>query len=301
MTEKHGFLGAIFSCCQCLAGCCCLTYILCPPIPSCIARKGAFWPPKKGASYNLIVEDKHGKEKYVGSARAASKYSEVKIQAILLKKIEKSQYPEYWLYSFMQPVDGFIVKSKSGNSIVCGHFKNKRTTAKMYENKVAIFAQPNSSDMGHFTQPSGGFTFPDFANAFGVNLYGFDYSGYGRSGGTASEQNAYDDIESVFDEVVRREGKDIEILLIGFSIGTTAIIDLASKRPKNLFGIVLIAPLTSGIRFLNKNPRLEKTLWYDCFDSYSKIQYVEVPVLVCHGTDDQMIPLSHGQFIKMNK
>lgn len=114
----------------------------------------------------------------------------------------------------MQPVDGFIVKSKSGNSIVCGHFKNKyahlRTTTKMFENKVAIFAQPNSSDIGHFMQPFV-VSFPDFANSFGVNLYGFDYSGYGRSGGTASEQNAYDDIESVFDEVVRREGKDIEV------------------------------------------------------------------------------------------
>uniref|UniRef100_A0AC34F4L8 Serine aminopeptidase S33 domain-containing protein n=1 Tax=Panagrolaimus sp. ES5 TaxID=591445 RepID=A0AC34F4L8_9BILA len=295
--SQHGFVESILNCCHCLATCCVFTYVLCPPVPSCIIRKVAFRPPKQGESYKLIVKDKHGKEKYVDSARAASKYSSVKIEPILL---ELRQPNAQLLQSFMQPVDGFIVKSKSGNSIVCAHFKNKytnrRTTTKMYENKVAIFAQPNSSDIGHFMQPFI-VSFQDFANSIGIDLYGFDYSGYGRSGGSASEQNAYDDIESVFAEIVKRRGSEIEILLIGFSIGTTAVIDLASKKPKNLFGIVLIAPFTSGVRLLKNNPRLEKTPWYDCFESYSKISHVEVPVLVCHGTEDSMIPLLHGQVL----
>uniref|UniRef100_A0A914YXD7 Serine aminopeptidase S33 domain-containing protein n=1 Tax=Panagrolaimus superbus TaxID=310955 RepID=A0A914YXD7_9BILA len=295
MTQ-HGFVGSILNCCHCLATCCLFTYVLCPPVPSCIIRKVAFRPPKQGESYKLIVKDKNGKEKYVGSARAASKYSSLQIEPILL---EQRQHPAHFLRCFMQPVDGFIVKSKSGNSLVCAHFKNKYTnlrTTKIYNNKVAIFAQPNSSDIGHFMQPFI-VSFRDFAHSIGIDLYGFDYSGYGRSGGTASEQNAYDDIESVFSEIVKRRGSEIEILLIGFSIGTTAVIDLASKKPKNLFGVVLIAPFTSGVRLLKNAPRLEKTPWYDCFESYTKISHVEVPVLVCHGTEDSMIPLLHGQVL----
>ena len=57
-------------------------------------------------------------------------------------------------------------------------------------------------------------------------------------------------------------------MLIGFSIGTTAAVDLASKKPKNLMGLVLMAPFTSGIRLLLNKPRKEETSCLDCFTRY---------------------------------
>lgn len=88
-----------------------------------------------------------------------------------------------------------------------------------------------------------------------------------------------------------------QITVVGYSIGTAAVIDLASKNPKNIVGIVLLAPFTSGWRLIRDNPRIENSNCIDCFESIDKISNVNVPVLVCHGTNDVVVPISHGQKI----
>lgn len=51
---------------------------------------------------------------------------------------------------------------------------------------------------------------------------------------------------------MNNELDNFQIALLGYSIGTVATIYMASKHPPNLCGIVLVAPLTSGLRLYLK-------------------------------------------------
>ena len=79
------------------------------------------------------------------------------------------------------------------------------------------------------------------------NIFSYDYSGYGESGGSASESHLYSDIEAAWGEVRSRYGISPEnIVLYGQSIGTVPTVDLASKY--ECAAVILHSPLTSGMR-----------------------------------------------------
>ncbi|KJH47440.1 phospholipase/carboxylesterase [Dictyocaulus viviparus] len=158
--------------------------------------------------------------------------------------------------------------------------------------EIIIFTQPNSSDLGSFLQPRF-MNLPQFADIFEMDVYGFDYSGYGYSSGTVSEKNIYSDIRAIY-AYVRQTRPDKQIVLLGYSIGTAAVVDLASSHPEGLAGVVLVAPFTSGLRLLGNKPRSEKTHFFDRFNSFDKVEKINVPVLICHGGRDRVVPWEHG-------
>ncbi|XP_025246425.1 alpha/beta hydrolase domain-containing protein 17C isoform X3 [Theropithecus gelada] len=89
------------------------------------------------------------------------------------------------------------------------------------------------------------------------NIFSYDYSGYGVSSGKPSEKNLYADIDAAWQALRTRYGVSPEnIILYGQSIGTVPTVDLAS--------------------------------------SIDKISKVTSPVLVIHGTEDEVIDFSHG-------
>ncbi|KAK6018991.1 hypothetical protein OSTOST_15391, partial [Ostertagia ostertagi] len=58
---------------------------------------------------------------------------------------------------------------------------------------------------------------------------------YGYSTGTVSEKNIYADIRAVY-EYIHRTRPNKKIVLLGYSIGTTAVIDLAASHPEGVSG-----------------------------------------------------------------
>ncbi|VDO73711.1 unnamed protein product [Heligmosomoides polygyrus] len=158
--------------------------------------------------------------------------------------------------------------------------------------KVVIFAQPNASDLGEYLQPLL-FSIPMMALRFGVDVYAFDYSGYGLSSGKPSEKNIYADIRAVYD-YVRLKRPDKKIVLIGYSLGTAAAADLAASDPDALAGVVLVAPFASGMRLFTAQPGCEDSNKLDRFITIDKVSKIKVPVLVCHGYRDDAIPYQHG-------
>lgn len=123
-----------------------------------------------------------------------------------------------------------------------------------------------------------------------VNLFSYDFSGYGASEGQASERNLYSDIEAAWHELLKRyDIKRENVILYGQSIGTAPAVDLACKVEPA--GVVLHSPLMSGIRLLFP---VRRTWLCDAFPIIDKVSKIKSKTLVIHGTQDEIINFSHG-------
>ncbi|KAK7271884.1 hypothetical protein RJT34_28138 [Clitoria ternatea] len=125
-----------------------------------------------------------------------------------------------------------------------------------------------------------------------VNLIGYDYSGYGQSSGKPSEQNTYADIEAVYRCLEESYGtKQEDIILYGQSVGSGPTLDLAAKLPQ-LRAVVLHSPILSGLRVMYP---VKRSYWFDIYKNIDKIPLVNCPVLIIHGTADEVVDCSHGK------
>ncbi|XP_062229313.1 uncharacterized protein LOC133927063 isoform X3 [Phragmites australis] len=125
-----------------------------------------------------------------------------------------------------------------------------------------------------------------------IKIARYDYSGYGQSSGKPSEQNTYADIEAAYRCLVETYGASEEnIILYGQSVGSGPTLDLASRLP-HLRAVVLHSPILSGLRVMYP---VKHTYWFDIYKNIDKVPLVKCPVLVIHGTDDEVVDCSHGR------
>jgi Serine aminopeptidase, S33 len=120
-----------------------------------------------------------------------------------------------------------------------------RVTRPNERTKTIIYSHGNATDIGAM--------FPTqslLVQALEANVVCFDYSGYGESGGVAEELNTYSDIRAVYKYCVENISPNPKnIVLYGQSVGSGPVCNLAYKN-KNLGGIILHSPFTSGMRVL---------------------------------------------------
>ncbi len=125
---------------------------------------------------------------------------------------------------------------------------------------------------------------------FGFSVFAYDYQGYGTSQGTPSEQNAYQDIDAAYRHLTQNLAIPANrIIVYGRSIGGGPSTDLAAREP--VAGLILESTFVTIFRVVTKL----RILPFDKFNNLAKIRTVRCPVLIMHGTDDQLIPLWHGQ------
>ncbi|CAN1122668.1 Alpha/beta hydrolase domain-containing protein 17B [Linum perenne] len=208
-------------------------------------------------------------------------------------------------------VDVLKLPTRRGNEIVAVHIKHPRASATL------LYSHGNAADLGQMYE-----LFVQLSNRLRVNLMGntntlapeqipklyvaamfsrstvktaddhYDYSGYGRSSGKPTEYNTYADIDAAYNCLKEKYGvKDEELILYGQSVGSGPTVDLASRLP-TLRGVVLHSPLLSGMRVLYP---VKRTYWFDIYKNIDKISSVKSPVLIIHGTADEVVDCSHGR------
>uniref|UniRef100_A0A8C0N2N9 Alpha/beta hydrolase domain-containing protein 17C n=2 Tax=Caniformia TaxID=379584 RepID=A0A8C0N2N9_CANLF len=149
-----------------------------------------------------------------------------------------------------------------------------------------LFSHGNAVDLGQMCS-----FYIGLGSRINCNIFSYDYSGYGVSSGKPSEKNLYADIDAAWQALRTRYGVSPEnIILYGQSIGTVPTVDLASRY--ECAAVILHSPLMSGLRVAFPDTR--KTYCFDAFPSIDKISKVTSPVLVIHGTEDEVIDFSHG-------
>ncbi|CAN6849543.1 BnaC02g38170D [Brassica napus] len=178
-------------------------------------------------------------------------------------------------------VEVLKLKTKRGNQVVAAYIKNPTASLTL------LYSHGNAADLGQMFE-----LFSELSLHLRVNLIGYDYSGYGRSSGKPSEQNTYYDIEAVYRCLEEQYNvKEQDVILYGQSVGSGPTLELASRLP-NLRAVVLHSAIASGLRVMYP---VKRTYWFDIYKNVDKISTVKCPVLVIHGTSDDVVKWSHGK------
>ncbi len=152
---------------------------------------------------------------------------------------------------------------------------------------AAIFTHGNAETIDFLPEE-----FHHFA-AKGVSLMMVEYPGYGRSEGAPSQKSISATLQKAYDVLVARPDVDAgRIILIGRSVGAGAACQLALQRPS--CATILISPFTSVTSFA---PRylVPPFLIKDPFDNLAAMRSYTKPLLIFHGTRDDIIPYRHGK------
>ena len=138
----------------------------------------------------------------------------------------------------------------------------------------------------------------------GLATFLFDYRGYGKSGGTPSEEGTYTDVEAAWQYLTQqRQIPPKKIIIYGESLGGAIASYLAQKISQpdddnnNAGGLVLASTFTSiSDRASELYPfMLVRLLSRFSYNSIERLPSIRVPVLVIHSIDDEIIPFHHGE------
>lgn len=127
-------------------------------------------------------------------------------------------------------------------------------------------------------------------HARGFAVFAYDYPGYGVSTGTPNEKAIY-----AANAAAARYLQDTlhvplsRVILVGRSLGGGPATDLATREP--VAGLVLQSAFMSVYRVMTR----VRLLPFDQFENLRKLPRVKCPVLVMHGTADEVIAFKHGE------
>lgn len=126
-----------------------------------------------------------------------------------------------------------------------------------------------------------------------------EYVGYGMSTGQASEPGCRDTATTIYDYLTSQLDIDAKnIIVIGWSLGAAVAAYLAGHKP--IAGLIMLSPFISIVEMARKIFPLARLipinkLLPDNFDNISNIARIQCPILIAHGTDDQVIPYGMGK------
>jgi len=131
--------------------------------------------------------------------------------------------------------------------------------------------------------------------SIGVAVFGVDYRGYGKSGGTPSEAGILADAEGAWAHLTLRLGAPAnKVVLFGKSLGGACAIDLAYRVPAA--GLVIQSSFTSVADLASRAVPLFPAKWFlkSEMNNVMKIGAAKCPTLVVHSKDDEIVPFAHG-------
>jgi len=126
----------------------------------------------------------------------------------------------------------------------------------------------------------------------GVNVFVFDYRGYGLSEGKPSEEGLYEDGQSALNFILSHYQVEVDSLCIyGYSLGNVASIYLAAEKIDPLC-LIAESPFASANSLTQASISLDiPALWLTdgTFDNAEKIRHINTPFLLLHGEQDDFV------------
>jgi uncharacterized protein len=129
----------------------------------------------------------------------------------------------------------------------------------------------------------------------GFEVVAVDYRGYGLSTGVPSETGLYRDVDAVLEFFRRIRRAGVPAIYWGRSLGTTmAAYAAAADKPD---GVILESGFPSMRAVARSDPLLWALSWFSSyqFPTARWMARSQVPALVLHGDDDNVIPYALGR------
>ncbi|MBJ8339970.1 alpha/beta hydrolase [Antrihabitans sp. YC3-6] len=151
-----------------------------------------------------------------------------------------------------------------------------------------LFAHGNGANIGDWILPAA------LLVAAGFDVMLFDYRGYGHSEGRPTEKGTYFDARAARTALLEQDEVDPDrVLYLGESLGGAVMIELATAYPPA--GLILTSTFTS-VRDVAKVHFgfIPTRLVPDAYPSLRRIRTLRSPLLMVHGTLDEIVPVSHA-------
>lgn len=235
--------------------CCIGCLSLCPGLLKRVVNQVAFFPPKPPGYH--ITEDR---------------------QVFLVEDYGLAPLPD--LSAEGITVDTVKLWTRTGNVILAFHLKRSDSR------RTLLFSHGNSTDIGNMFSH-----LRELSAKLRVDVFAYEYSGYGESSGLPGEDEMYADIEAAYNYLTNDCGVMPEcVVCYGQSIGSVPSVELSSKN--KVGGLILHSALTSGLNVVHP---VKYNWWFDVFQNKARIGSVAAPTFIIHGTHDAEIPWDHGQ------
>ena len=146
--------------------------------------------------------------------------------------------------------------------------------------------------------------------ARGINVFLFDYRGYGRSDGVPTLDGLHRDVAAAFDTLLAMDavGPGKSVVLFGQSLGgAVAVTALARSPHRDRVAALVVEGAFAGYRRIAREKLAELWLTWPLQaplsrtvdDSYRPLEaaagIAPVPLLVVHGLADRTVPPQHGR------
>lgn len=132
------------------------------------------------------------------------------------------------------------------------------------------------------------------ASGFGVLAPA--YRGYGMSQGSPTEDGLYTDARAAMSYATTMLSiPSRQMILYGESLGTAIAAYAATEY--TVGGVILEAPPVSILKRGQELYPYAPVSWLlkDRFETINRIQEIEAPLLILHGTADSIVPVEHGK------
>lgn len=129
-----------------------------------------------------------------------------------------------------------------------------------------------------------------------VNVFAFDYRGFGKSDGEPSEKGLCADVRAALDYATGPLGVEAgRLILFGHSLGGAVAIDGAHNRP--VAGLVVQSSFTDVVSIARHAYTGVPMHWIarNQFRSIDKVAEITCPKLFLHGDADEKVPFEMGQ------
>ncbi|MCE2992241.1 MAG: alpha/beta fold hydrolase [Candidatus Jidaibacter sp.] len=180
-------------------------------------------------------------------------------------------------------VQDLTIKSLDGTNIQLWYQEPKKGMP------VVLYLHGNSYNLGQRAN-----RFQELTD-IGYGIVAPSYHGFGKSEGKPSRKAILSDARAAV-RFLQENGYETEkTIIIGESLGSGVAVAMANEF--QFAGVFLITPYTS------LTDRAQEIYWYlpakflvkDNFVSSDKIDKINAPLLIIHGTKDDMIPHSHSE------
>lgn len=147
----------------------------------------------------------------------------------------------------------------------------------------------------------------DYWASRGVDVFACDHTAHGASGGQyiGFDVLECEDCLAWLDVLTEKCGRDVEIILHGFSMGAATVLQMSGRCPDNVKFIVedsgfrsaraslahQIGPMYQPMRLIN---RLLAGYDLDASDVTASLDRAKMPILFVHGREDKLVPFENG-------